>query len=188
MYLGDNIGYLGLRDSLENLSGSLPSNHPCKTCTIPNICCRPNVPVFDLDVRYIQGGIDSRKIEPQIIWHAHERLISKPKVCPFLNGDKRCTIYKHRPITCIEVGAGAIPLKKKLPDVNEFVGKNENVPSHLLGGSLCKQGAQTAIYRNINVPPEAIIHAGDLARLVHSRMLGNVHTTKDLPTLLSLDK
>ena len=72
-------------------------------CTGCGDCCGRLLPLSDKEVRQLKNYVRQNKIKPI----RHDALIAAEQVmdmtCPFLDmskPDKRCTIYKHRPLIC----------------------------------------------------------------------------------------
>lgn len=105
-------------------------------------CCEASVPLTKGDLGIIVKGIRSGEITDDIVSDAIARSQDpeKNKICPFLTSEERCSIYDHRPLTCILWGIGGDPIDNK--HYNQAVkesrqGGSNTYPNLLLVQSTC---------------------------------------------------
>jgi Fe-S-cluster containining protein len=104
--MGDRLSSSTIRKMALELHVSVDwRHHPCHRGN--GSCCDPAPYLTPHDIAIIQQGIRRKEISQNIISAARKRVGGS--ACGFLDENRRCTIYDHRPVVCIATGtAGAL--------------------------------------------------------------------------------
>ncbi|MBI2031441.1 MAG: YkgJ family cysteine cluster protein [Candidatus Levybacteria bacterium] len=149
------IEYPEFREKVERFDSSFREYNFCKG--IDGGCCKANVSMVYGDKKIISDALARGDIKKWVVKRAQRRA-KDPKVtqCPFLGRDKKCTIYPHRPVHCIQHGNGGIPLNVD-EDIRAMAkGSKATIKTRDLGTFSCKDCA-LAVDGEAEVPAEVVL-------------------------------
>jgi Fe-S-cluster containining protein len=138
---GDLPKYSAIRQQLERLQGgALPS--PCIKGKAD--CCDRSVGLTREDAALLLRALAHGKISAEVRDKAARNLADKASDrCPFLDENRACLIYEHRPLICLAWGVGGRPKPEATPkliqlkQVQQATGVEQSVSADDLVAYVC---------------------------------------------------